>query len=152
MLKYNPYGFESFNKVTPYLYIGDITSIGDIIEKKEPITHILSLTKLSDDDKKLIQDNNIIHIECLFPDLPTENVVEQYKKHSKTIMHIYKSGGVLLIHCKAGRSRSVSFGILSLMEGFNKPYEPVYKYVDLKRINCINPGFVEQMKRFRTYF
>ena len=148
MIKYNPYGFESFNKVTPYLYIGDITSVKDIISKKEPITHILSLSKLSDDDKKSIQDNNITHIECLFPDLPTQDVVEQYKKHNKTILQIYKSGGVLLIHCRAGRSRSVSFGILSLMEAYNKSYEIIYKHVNVKRVNHIIPRFVEQMKRF----
>ncbi|TNV75340.1 hypothetical protein FGO68_gene10324 [Halteria grandinella] len=55
----------------------------------------------------------------------------------------------VLVHCRAGRSRSASFVIAYLMKSLNLSYEDAFKYAFSKR-RCVMPndGFIKHLKEF----
>uniref|UniRef100_T1GHX6 tRNA pseudouridine synthase n=1 Tax=Megaselia scalaris TaxID=36166 RepID=T1GHX6_MEGSC len=93
------------------------------------ITHILSLGI----DTPFIDDREIVkrYIPCL--DLPETNMREVFEDTSEFIGLTLDTGGVVLVHCNAGISRSASVIIAYLIMKKGMSFDEAFKLVKDKR-------------------
>lgn len=126
------------------LYLGSQDSVNiDNIDQFN-ITHILSLGI----DTPFIDDREIVkrYIPCL--DLPETNMREVFEDTSEFIGLTLNTGGVVLVHCNAGVSRSASVIIAYLIMKKGMSFDEAFKLVKDKR-PAIQPnsGFLEQLRK-----
>ena len=131
------------DKITENIWLGDDKSAKNItILKKEGINKILSV--MDNQFPKYDKKDNFIHKKIGVIDTPSENIIKYFGES----INFMESEEKVLVHCKAGASRSASFVIAYIMWKQNKTFEEALDYVNKKR--CINPniGFIEQLKMF----
>jgi hypothetical protein len=82
-------------------------------------------------------------------DIPSANLKQHFVACHRFIEAALAEGGVVLVHCWAGVSRSATIVISYLMQKHNAPMMQCMEHVRAQRwfINP-NPGFKNQMKRF----
>ncbi len=140
----------SYTKIINNIYIGDYRSGIKAINDKEPITHILSLVPVSEKRQYKYIENNITLHQYMFDDNPNENIINHFLKLRSLIYNILViEKGTLLINCMAGRSRSVSITILTLIYFYNHTFDSAFQLINLKRKVWMNNGFYQQIKEYR---
>jgi len=126
----------SYTYIIDNIYVGNVFSLqSNIIENVEQIISLVN------NPFKKIFKNVSIH-EILFDDNPDIDII----KYAEETYEILKNNKKTLIHCNAGKSRSVSCVIYYLMKKYNMSFEDSYKMVENKR-PCIdiNIGFYFQL-------
>jgi hypothetical protein len=113
-------------------------------------------------DRDLLLSKNITHIlvcadglpkhypeDFVYSDLPIYDLCSQdLFPYFKTAFEFISKGKMVLVHCRAGVSRSASIVIAFLMATRNMSYKEAYWLVRGKRdVICPNAGFIEQLKR-----
>lgn len=86
-------------------------------------------------------------------DLPVVSLIKVYVQAFKFLEKVVEDTSMLeqnvMIHCMAGKSRSVSITIAYFMIKFNLTFVEAYKYVKAKRpVANPNEGFMEQLCNF----
>lgn len=143
---------NSYDKITDRLYVGDIMSPRMILQRKEQISHILSLITLDKTLKKILNKKGIVLIEHEFGDNVDEDIVNHFETLLPQLSEIMNNeNSKLLIHCMVGRSRSVGILILIMMHFFKYNFEDAYKLVSLERDIGMNPKFFEDVKNYQPY-
>jgi protein-tyrosine phosphatase len=85
-------------------------------------------------------------------DMPFENLLRHFRPAIDFIAKAIKSGGVVLVHCYAGVSRSASVVIAYLMKELGLPALDAMTYVRKRRpIIFPNPGFQRQLFDFEKH-
>ena len=138
-------GFEA-NEIVEGLYLGSIDSAFDFEEmKKRQITHVISaiagfIPGNTDDFKFLVVDA-----------LDSENtkIAGCFEKTNEFIDEALSTGGKVLIHCMAGRSRSASIlaAYLICCKGMSST-ESVDLIRSVRPIIQPNPSFSEQLSEY----
>lgn len=141
---------NSYDKITDQLYVGDVTSPRIQLQKKENISHIISLVPLDKTLKKILKKKSINHFEYYFPENRDENIIQHFKNLLPKILNILSQDSTkLLIHCQIGRSRSVGIIILILMKIYKYSFEDAITLVKSKRDIGMNPNFYETVKNYK---
>ena len=140
----------AYAKILDNLYIGNYTAGEKVLQNKEPITHIISFIPTDDDLKLEYEEAKISYHEYLFPDSPDEDIIKHFFAIKPLIEEILiNQEGKLLLHCSAGASRSVSLGLLILMEYYHYNFNQAYELIDDKRFVMINEGFYDRLKIYK---
>jgi protein-tyrosine phosphatase len=151
--------YHEMNKIIDHLYITNWeTSDNPTILKRNNIKAIITLEMMPKSDfiLKYYKDNGIDHMYIYIPDIPQANISEHFDETYKFIDNHISKGDNVLVHCRAGVSRSATI-ILNYL--IRKSYETnqvhvcpcnllknVLNYAKTKRsvINP-NPGFQKQL-------
>lgn len=128
------------------LFLGSIGAAynkDELISRK--ITHVLSVANM---------------IEAMYPsdfkykrvevrDSADVNLEEHFEECFAFINEARQSGGAVLVHCFAGRSRSVTVVVAYLMKTLRMSFTEAFVLVRAKRPQAApNPGFIFQLRKF----
>lgn len=115
--------------------------------KHQGIKFILVVRKETPIHPKLYKEYGIKMEHFVAEDEPTFSLIHYFDKGYQLLdYHIQKSEPVL-VHCTAGKSRSLTIICAYLMKKFNLTTDQVVQYVTLKRpCQQINKGFLKQLK------
>ena len=92
--------------------------------------------------------NYFNYIKIPISDKNTSSLSKYFDKVLEFIYENQKNEGNILIHCFAGRSRSVTIVALYLMKKYNMSLDNAIKYIKEKRnIININTKFYEELKK-----
>lgn len=134
------------SEITPQLFLGNERNAKDLTWlRNKGITHIVNITQ---------EVPNYFPTKFGYLNLKIDDTPSQADKLSKNLYQIslfiesvINSGGKVLVHCRAGISRSASTVIYYLMKKYKVPYNEALKYVREKRwIVNPNPGFVKILR------
>lgn len=142
---------NSYDKIMGGLYVGDGISPRIVLQKKEPISHIISLVPINKTLKRMLQKKSIVHIEHLIQNDVNEDIVFHFNELYPQIREILSNKGDinLLIHCDLGRSRSVGIVLLTLIKKYKYKFDQGYELIKLKREVELNPHFYESIKNYK---
>jgi hypothetical protein len=133
--------------ILPFLYLGSVMGNDnpDIL-KAIGITHVLNTAYNISPNYQLFNDPEIKYKHILADDDPNYNIRQHFEEGIAFIDECVASNGKIYVHCKGGKSRSVSIVIAYLMTRFNLPFTTAYSYVFYKRpVIKLNLGFIQQL-------
>ena len=136
-------------QVFNWLYLGTFSNASNIEElRRIKIKYVLNCASECI-NTTLPKDITELHLRIR--DETNFNLISFLEQSNDFINKAKLSGGNILIHCKMGRSRSVSLVIAYLIkyQGYN--FNNALNFIKSKR-NQINPnkGFIEQLKQFEN--
>jgi len=134
------------SQILPCLYVG---SLFDAKNKKQleklGITHIVSV---HDTARPLDDTRKYLCIEA--SDIPEQNLSDYFSKVNDFV-HDGRQHGVVLIHCLAGISRSVTLASAYIMTVTNLSWRPAINVVQgSRRMANPNLGFKKQLRIFEA--
>ncbi|XP_028967543.1 dual specificity phosphatase 28-like [Galendromus occidentalis] len=139
------YEFDEMSQITESLYLSGVGGLtAENIEKNE-ISHIVNCTK------ELLAHDIPGVTETRFPlfDLPTEDIKKFFHSAADLLNQKIKSGGKVVVHCFAGKSRSTSIVLAYLMKHRGMSLREAFLYVrDRRSIAEPNLGFFRQLIEF----
>uniref|UniRef100_A0A7S4GJ16 protein-tyrosine-phosphatase n=1 Tax=Eutreptiella gymnastica TaxID=73025 RepID=A0A7S4GJ16_9EUGL len=116
---------------------------------KAGITHILSLTR-----QRVPEDirNDFAYKQIQVSDTPRTEIRHTFEDAFEFIEDARKKNGKVLIHCRAGVSRSSCASIAYLMWHYKMKLKDAYEYVKERRpIAHPNKGFLNQLITYEKY-
>lgn len=141
---------NSYDKIIDKIYIGDIVSPRISLQKKENISHVISLVPLDKTLKKFLRKKSVYHYECLIENDKDEDIIQHFREMLPKLINILSQDSTkLLIHCTLGRSRSVSLCLLILMKFFKYTYEDAFELIKSKRDIDLKSPFYEPIKHYK---
>ena len=146
-IHYNSHPTEIFN----WLYLGTFTNACDIKElRRLKINYILNVAGECK-NKNLPKDIKELHFDI--KDYENFELYDYFDEANEFINKCRLEGGVLLVHCKYGISRSASFIIAYLIKYMRYPADFAFNFVFQKR-NQIKPneGFMRQLNKYGEYY
>mmetsp|Transcript_2080 Transcript_2080/g.4793 ORF Transcript_2080/g.4793 Transcript_2080/m.4793 type:complete len:183 (-) Transcript_2080:34-582(-) len=136
-------------KIVEGLYLGSVGAAYNLsVLKSLNITHILTVCDCL--PPKFPDQFN--YKVVLAVDDPSERLCKHFRDCIEFIHQSIMSGGIVLVHCFAGVSRSATIVLAYLMRYNAMPLQKAMMLVRSKRswINP-NPGFMAQLRRFEGY-
>ena len=146
-IHYNSHPTEIFN----WLYLGTFTNACDIKElRRLKINYILNVAGECK-NKNLPKDIKELHFDI--KDYENFELYDYFDEANEFINKCRLEGGVLLVHCKYGISRSASFIIAYLIKYMRYTVDYAFNFVFQKR-NQIKPneGFMRQLNKYAEYY
>nr|CAB3240201.1 dual specificity protein phosphatase 22-like [Phallusia mammillata] len=137
---------NGMNKILPGLFVGNIRDAKDAKQLEEnKITHILSI---HDNAKPVLEGKEYLCISA--SDTPEQNLTPFFHQCTKFIHEARLNGGVVLVHCLAGVSRSVTVTVAYIMVSTNHNHLNTLNAVRHAR-TVANPnfGFQKQLQKFQ---
>jgi len=138
------------------------TAMHEIIPQKLYLGSLFSAQ-----NKELLMSHKITHIimaaEPLLAKFPNDfkymkipaqdeenfNIAQYFQESHSFIDEAFEEGGVVLVHCIAGQSRSASIVISFLMNSNNMSFSEAFQYVkDRREFINPNPGFKKQLQNY----
>ena len=137
--------FSSIDKITPNLYL---SGIGGLVQEnihKNQITCIINATY----EAPHFQSETIDSFRVPVDDQANENLFDYFDEIADLIEKTAKQGGVTVVHCIAGVSRSASFVIAYLIKYKNMTLKEAYKHVkQIRPVSGPNQGFMNQLIQY----
>ena len=146
-IHYNSHPTEIFN----WLYLGTFANACDIQElRRMKINYILNVAGECK-NKNLPKDIKELHFDI--KDYENFELYDYFDEANEFINKCRLEGGVLLVHCKYGISRSASFIIAYLIKYLRYSVDDAFNFVFQKR-NQIKPneGFMHQLHNYGEYY
>ena len=139
------------SQIFRWLYLGTFSNACDINElRRIGITFILNCaaechnTHLPEDIKEM---HLIIRDEKKF------NLISYFDKANVFLNNVRLQGGIILVHCKFGISRSVSFVIAYLIKYFGFNVKSALAFLKSKRVQSNpNEGFLTQLYNYEKLY
>lgn len=123
--------------------IGAAHNKDELINHK--ITHILSVANMVE----ALYPSEFKYKQIEVRDSADVDLEEHFDDCFAFIDEARQSGGAVLVHCFAGRSRSVTVVVAYLMKTYGMNFSQAFDLVRAKRPQATpNPGFVVQLKQF----
>lgn len=134
--------------IRPFLLLGSQDAAHDIDTlQRYKVSHVLNVaygvTNLFPDQ--------LVYKMLQILDLPDTKITSYFEECSFFIDHAREQGGVVLVHCNAGvsRSSSIVIGYLMLREGLS--FDDAYSQVKQARPSIRpNPGFYQQLQNYKS--
>jgi len=142
-IHYNSHPTEIFN----WLYLGTFANACDINElRRMKINYILNVANECN-NKNLPRDIKELHLNI--KDNEKFEILSYFDEANEFINKCKSEGGILLVHCKLGISRSASFILAYLIKYHKLTLESALEFVKQKR-NQIKPneGFMKQLYEY----
>jgi protein-tyrosine phosphatase len=132
--------------IIPGVYVGDETAVLDSAAlSRLRITHVVSLSTVFTSENA---DSSIKKCEVRLSDGPFEEFNRDFWDAVEFINGALAAGGVVLIHCRRGISRSPALCIAFLIMKKGYSFASALDLLQKKRPSVIlNPGFVEQLRQ-----
>lgn len=142
---------NSYDKIISGIYLGDLESPRVILQQKEPISHVISLSPITKTLRRMLLKKSIIHIEHFIRNDANEDIIGHFNDLYPQIKDILgkKDKANILIHCDLGRSRSVAIVVLTLMKKFRYKFDAAYELIRLKRDVEVNEKFLAEIKNYK---
>lgn len=142
MEEYDKY---DISKILDNLYLGSYEDAIDFYKLKNlGITHIVNLSYLPNP-----YPNDFVYLKIDLYDDPLENISQYFNFTIQWIYDAIMNGGKVLVHCRAGISRSSTIILAFLVKLFGITLEKAYNYVkNIRPIIQPNEGFVKQLKDY----
>jgi len=122
------FSYLDTSEIVPGLYLGSKESIRNKQKLDQiKVSHILSVI---DEQLEKITDYN--HMHLMARDSENEDLISHFSNTNKFIEEGIQKGGVL-VHCRAGVSRSATIVLAYIMYSQQKSYEEAYLLVKDKR-------------------
>lgn len=136
---------DLMNNIIDNIYIGNIESgTNHELLKKHNIIAIVNLSNSKNNYPKDIQIMNIMIDDAYNIDITS------YLEDAYNFIEKYNKDGNVLVHCRAGISRSSSVVIHYIMKKYNKSYQEALSFVKEKRsIVQPNDGFMRQLVKYQ---
>ena len=136
---------ENGCEVYPNIYLGNSQFASDKqLLYNLKVTHILNAAKEIPDYFQ--GDDTFQYVHLNLDDVPEENASRFFEISKQFIDNALQNNGVVLIHCRAGVSRSVTMLMYYLMKTLNISPEEALKLIRKCRpIANPNPGFLKQL-------
>jgi len=137
--------FEA-SEILDGMYIGSISSVYDFNKLKEiGITHIISV--LAGFNPPFPNDFKYLILNAL--DTTNTDMSKNFESTNNFIDDAIENNGKVLIHCMAGRSRSVTIFAVYIIKTYGFPVEKTLDFIKNKR-NIIEPniGFKNQLIQY----
>ncbi|CAI0466348.1 unnamed protein product [Linum tenue] len=131
------------------LYLG---SVGAALNKNalrsNNITHVLTLLK----SLPPIYTNDIVYKAIAVTDREETNLREYFDECINFIYEARRQGGCVLVHCYAGRSRSVTIVLAYLMKKHGMTVSQALEHVKSRRPQASpNSGFILQLQEYERF-
>uniref|UniRef100_A0A1D1Z5S4 Dual specificity protein phosphatase 1 n=1 Tax=Anthurium amnicola TaxID=1678845 RepID=A0A1D1Z5S4_9ARAE len=128
------------------LFLGSVGVVNDKDALKNlNVTHILIVAKSLDPQ----YPNDFIYKKIEVLDSPDVNLEQHFDECIEFIDEAKRMGGGVLVHCFAGRSRSVTVVVAYLMKKHHMSLSEALALVKSKRPNIApNYGFLKQLENF----
>ena len=139
------------SQIFNWMYLGTFESACDPSElRKLGINYILNCAY---DCKNTQLPKDITELHLKVRDESDFEIFEYFEKANTFINKVRAKGGIILIHCKLGISRSPSFVLAYLMKYYNFSLQTALKFVR-KRRPQINPneGFMNHLDKYEKLF
>lgn len=148
LLNYCLYPTFEANEIINGVYLGNIDSSHDYKKLKElGITDIVSV--VAGYQPPFPNEFNYLVVEAT--DSETTSLSEVFNRSNDFIDKVFENNGKVLIHCVAGRSRSVTILAVYLINKFGMNVQDIIDIIKRKRnIICPNSGFVKQLEEYHT--
>eukprot|EP00299_Pterocystis_sp_00344_P009412 c3953_g1_i4.p1 GENE.c3953_g1_i4~~c3953_g1_i4.p1 ORF type:complete len:303 (+),score=52.90 c3953_g1_i4:34-942(+) len=133
------------DEIVPGVFLGSAQAAEQSITlKKLGISHVMTVAN----DVNECRDEDISHIRIPIKDDPSQNILTHIPTALSFISNATTSGAKILIHCKAGVSRSVTIVIAFLMAAYGISLADAYCVVQYSRSAQIHPnnGFLSQLQ------
>ena len=127
------------------LYLGNMNSANNhALLRRLRVTHVLSVCP-----RKPTPMARVTYLQVSVDDVPEERISKHFNRCTRFINHALAAGGVLLVHCYAGVSRSATVLIAYLMKMKQMTYPEALGCVYRSR-PIVNPniGFVLQLQDY----
>lgn len=140
----------SWNKITNNIYVGDIFSLADFnLFNNHNIKHIISLVNINNIQNKISYLKNINITHSYFEDNYKENIITESEKLYSIIDKCVENNENILVHCQAGKSRSVGVVIYYLIKKYNMSYDQACNIMNTHRpVNNMNSAFKLSLNDF----
>jgi atypical dual specificity phosphatase len=134
------------------LYLSNLAASNDArLLKENKITCVISILNQhkTEQDIQKYRRLDIKHFEFYLPDVPDAPIFLLFDNLEKIIRSEIQSGGRVLVHCRAGVSRSATIVIMYLMRDKKISFDEAIRTVRQKR-PIVNPniGFRNQLLKF----
>ncbi|CAL8240955.1 unnamed protein product [Merluccius merluccius] len=136
-------------RIKPFLLLGSQDAAHDFgTLKKYKVSHILNVAYGVENVFPLL----FIYKSVQILDQPDTELTAHLKDCCHFIQQAKEESGVVLVHCNTGVSRAAAVVVGYLMSCDAKPFEEALSLVKAARpASCPNPGFMEQLQRYRPY-
>ena len=139
------------SQIFKWMYLGTFESACNPSElRKLGINYILNCAY---DCKNTQLPKGVTELHLKVRDEPNFEIFEYFEKANIFINKVRAKGGILLIHCKLGISRSPSFVLAFLMKYYNFSLQNALKFVRKIRPQ-VNPneGFMNHLDKYEKLF
>jgi protein-tyrosine phosphatase len=146
-IHYNAHPTEIFS----WLYLGTFDNACDIEElRRIKVTHVLNCA-IECKNETLPKDIKELHLNI--HDYEGFELFEFFEKANDFMKGCKINGGVVLVHCKYGISRSVAFVIAYLIKYMKYTVDYAIKFLMDKRKKIKpNEGFLEQLYKYEEHY
>ncbi|KAJ2779926.1 tyrosine protein phosphatase yvh1 [Coemansia javaensis] len=138
---------DTMNEVLDGLYVGSAMAEADLARLTRcGVTHVLSVASHYVPSHPAALTYKLVSIE----DLPEQNIIQHFPGCNRFIRAALDAGGRVLVHCRAGQSRSVAVAAAFLMQRDRLDADQALAAVKARRPQAHpNWGFVEQLRLYR---
>ena len=139
------------SQIFKWMYLGTFENACNILDlRRLGINYILNCAY---DCKNTHLPNCITELHLKVRDESDFEIFEYFEKANAFINQVRSKGGIILIHCKLGISRSPSFVLAYLMKYYNFSFENSLKFLRKKRPQ-VNPneGFMNYLDKYEKLF
>ncbi|MFX1535578.1 MAG: dual specificity protein phosphatase family protein [Promethearchaeota archaeon] len=138
--------WTSADYIIPGLFVGSFAAAQKLEHLKEQgITHIVNCSR----ELPLYHSGKFEYLHVKLTDNTTQNIICAFPAVINFIHQARNSGGVILVHCASGSSRSGTIAIAYLLALEGKGLDETIEIVQKQRSQvCPNPGFLKQLSYF----
>ncbi len=139
------------SQIFKWMYLGTFENACNILDlRRLGINYILNCAY---DCKNTHLPKCITELHLKVRDESDFEIFEYFEKANAFINQVRSKGGIILIHCKLGISRSPSFVLAYLMKYYNFSFENALKFLR-KRRPQVNPneGFMDYLDKYEKLF
>jgi len=137
---------HNMSRIDPCIYLGGQDGAAMSLDtlRSYGITHILNVTMKMGNHF----DDKLTYLRIQIPDLKGYDISKHFRAANEFIIKVRLTGGKVLVHCRAGQSRSATLVIAHLMM-FRK-WSLLKAYCHVKECRPVikpNPGFFNQLRK-----
>jgi atypical dual specificity phosphatase len=139
---------NDYDLIFPNVYVGNESAMMDLdFLRQKQVTHIVSFGTGAETPSKSLSPTGIRTFLVKLDDSAFETFDKDFWEALTFVKNSLDAGGIVLIHCRKGISRSPALCIAYLMEENGYSFQDALNLVKSRRPTIsLNPGFVEQLK------
>ena len=139
------------SQIFKWMYLGNFDTACNISDlRRLGINYVLNVAA---ECKNTLLPKSTEQLHLKMKDLADFEVIDYFEKANEFFNKVRNSGGIMLVHCKYGVSRSPSFVAAYLMKYYGFSVDSALNYIRKKRPQ-INPneGFLRQLELYEQTF
>jgi protein-tyrosine phosphatase len=137
---------RDYDQITPNVYVGNSTVLTKSVLHSLGITHVVSISSIV---TKSALISGVQHLQVQLNDCPFAEFTTEFWEAVEFVGKAVRNGGIVMLHCQMGISRSPALCVAYLIEKLGHTYDTALELVKRQRPSVLlNPGFVQQLKQY----